>query len=387
MGFCAPTDPDPAAGPRTRRARKDEGVNIREAIGVVVQRRDLSQADAAAVMEEIMGGTATPAQIGAFLTALHCKGESDAEIAGMAAVMRAKATPVRVAGPVIDTCGTGGDGAQTFNISTTAAFVVAGAGLHVAKHGNRAMSSAAGSADVLEALGVVIDLEPEAVERCLHEAGICFMFAPRFHPAMRFAGPVRREIGIRTVFNVLGPLTNPAGARHQVLGVATPALAEKLAGALSRLDMVHALVVHGHRDGGTAAEQAAVTGLGMDELSLSGPNIIYEIRGDQPPHRQIIDAADLGLPRASVADLRGGTASENATITRAVVSGHEQGPKRDVVLLNAAAALVAGGAAPDMAAALALARSSIDHGHALNALQRLVTTSRTASDAASARDD
>ncbi len=336
-------------------------MNIREAIGTVVAGKDLSQAEAAAVMEEIMGGTATAAQIGAFLTALHLKGETDAEIAGMAGVMREKATPVPFAGRAVDTCGTGGDGAHTFNISTTAAFVVAGAGLTVAKHGNRAMSSVSGSADLLDALGVQIDLSAEGVLHCLEEVRIGFMFAPNFHPAMRFAGPVRREIGIRTVFNILGPLTNPARARHQVLGVPGAALAEKLACAMSRMDIVHGLVVHGDD--------------GMDELSLSSNNLLFEVRRGQEPQRCTLDAADLGLPYAPLEALRGGTAEENARIARSILSGHEQGPRRDVVLLNAAAALVAGDAAPDMAAGLALARSSIDHGHARTCMERLVTVS------------
>lgn len=267
-------------------------MNIREAISKVVRGKHLEQAEAAAVMEEIMTGTATPAQVGAFLTALHIKGESDAEIAGMAEVMRAKATPVPFDGTAIDTCGTGGDGAHTFNISTTAAFVVAGAGLTVAKHGNRAMSSSSGSADVLEALGVHIELDADDVLRCLHEAGIGFMFAPRFHPAMRFAGPVRREIGIRTVFNVLGPLTNPARAQHQVIGVASATIAEKLAYALSRMQIVHALVVHGEP--------------GLDELSLTGENLIYEVRQGHEPQRKTLDPVDLGLHRAPLEALQGG---------------------------------------------------------------------------------
>lgn len=336
-------------------------MNIRDAIIAVVGGRELSQAQAASVMEEIMTGEATPAQIGAFLTALHLRGETDAEIAGMAEVMRLKATPVYVDGPVADTCGTGGDGSHTFNISTAAAFVAAGAGLTVAKHGNRAMSSVCGSADVLEGLGVKIELDAEGVARCLREAGIGFMFAPKFHPAMRFAGPVRREIGIRTAFNILGPLTNPARARHQVLGVASAPLAEKLARALSRLETAHALVVHG--DGG------------VDELSLSGPNLAFDVRGGQEPRRLTIDAEALGLARATHEALRGGDVAANVAILRAVLGGSEQGPRRDVVLLNAAAALVAGDLAATMAAGLALARASLDEGRAAERLARLVVAS------------
>ena len=339
-------------------------MNIRDAISAVVAGRSLSQAEASAVMEAIMTGEATPAQVGAFLTALHLKGESDAEIAGMAEVMRQKATPVYVDGPVADTCGTGGDGAHTFNISTAAAFVAAGAGLTVAKHGNRAMSSLCGSADVLEGLGVKIELDAEGVARCLREAGIGFMYAPKFHPAMRFAGPVRREIGIRTVFNILGPLTNPAHARHQVLGVASEPLAEKLAHALSRLGLVHALVVHG--DGG------------VDELTLSGPNLIFDVRAGQAPTRQTCSAAELGLQPAPQTALRGGDVATNVVIVRGVLDGSDRGPRRDVVLLNAAAALVAGDRAADLSAGLGLARTSIDDGHALERLIRLVAVSNAA---------
>ncbi len=339
-------------------------MNIRDAIIAVVAARNLSQAEAASVMETIMSGEATPAQIGAFLTALHLKGETDAEIAGMAEVMRQKATPVYVDGPVADTCGTGGDGSHTFNISTAAAFVAAGAGLAVAKHGNRAMSSVCGSADVLEGLGVKIDLDAGGVARCLREAGIGFMFAPKFHPAMRFAGPVRREIGIRTAFNILGPLTNPARARHQVLGVASPALAEKLARALSRLDTTHALVVHGHG--------------GVDELSLSGPSLVYDVRGGQEPSLRSLDPAELGLARAEPAALQGGDVATNAAIVRGVLTGDDSGPRCDVVLLNAAAALVAGDKAPDFVVGLALARASIAEGHALRRLEQLVAVSNAA---------
>jgi anthranilate phosphoribosyltransferase len=336
-------------------------MDIRKAIAAVVAGENLSQGEAVAVMEEIMTGTATPAQIGAFLTALHIKGEGDAEIAGMAQVMRDKATPVPFDGRLVDTCGTGGDGSHSFNISTTAAFVVAGAGLTVAKHGNRAMSSSCGSADVLEALGVRIELNADGVAHCLREAGIGFMFAPNFHPAMKYAGPVRREIGIRTVFNLLGPLTNPANAQHQVIGTPRAALAEKLANALSRMHIVHALVVYGG---------------GLDELSLQGDNIVYDVRGGQAPQQTMLNPADLGLATAPLSALRGGSAAENAAITRAILADEDQGPRRDVVLLNAAAALVAGDSAPDLASALDLARASISEGHAQERLQRLIEASQ-----------
>ncbi len=339
-------------------------MTIREAIGSVTRGRDLEQDEAAAVMHEIMEGEATPAQIAAFLTALHIKGETATEIAGMAQVMRDKAVPVPFEATAVDTCGTGGDGSNTFNISTTTAFVVAGAGLTVAKHGNRAMSSAAGSADVLEALGVKVELDADDVVRCMHEASIGFIFAPRFHPAMRYAGPVRREIGIRTVFNVLGPLTNPARVRHQVIGAPTAPLAQKLARALALLGVEHGLVVHG--DGG------------LDELSLSGPGLMFQVRGgneQDDPQRIIVDPADYGLERAPREALRGGSAADNAAIIRAILEGREQGPPRDVVLLNAAAALMAGDMVPNIAEGLVLARESIDRGQALARLEALVRAS------------
>ncbi len=337
---------------------------IRDQIIQLVRGGDLSQAEAAEAMEEIMTGAATPAQIAAFLTALHLKGETEAEIAGMAQVMREKATPVHFDGAVLDTCGTGGDSSGTFNISTTAAFVAAGAGATVAKHGNRAMSSACGSADVLEGLGVNIELDADGVARCLREAGIGFMFAPRFHPAMRYAGPVRREIGIRTAFNILGPLTNPARARHQVLGVADAALAEKLAHALVRLDTVHALVVHGHG--------------GLDELALSGPNLVFEVRAGQALRRAEILAADLGLAAAPRDAVLGGDVAANVATTRAILGGEDQGPKRDIVLLNAAAALVAADHAADLREGLDLAARSLSSGQARDRLDRMVAVSRPA---------
>src|SRR3712207_5267473 len=266
----------------------------------------------------------------------------------MAQVMRDKATPVHYDGAVLDTCGTGGDVSGTFNISTTAAFVDAGAGATVAKHGNRAASSACGSADVLEGLGVNIELEAEGVARCLREAGIGFMFAQKFHPAMRYAGPVRREIGIRTAFNILGPLTNPARARHQVLGVADAGLAEKLARALSRLDTVHALVVHGHG--------------GLDGLALSGPTLVFGGRAGQEPRRAEIAAAELGLEPAGRDAILGGDVAANVATARAILGGDEGGPRRDIVLLNAAAALVAADKAANLREGLELARGSLAGG-------------------------
>ncbi len=337
-------------------------MSIRETIIALTRGTDLSQSQAAEAMEEMMTGIATPAQIAAFLTALHFKGETDAEIAGMAHVMRDKSITVHHDGPVLDTCGTGGDASGTFNISTTAGFVAAGAGATVAKHGNRAASSQCGSADVLEGLGVNIELDSEGVARCLREAGIGFMFAPKFHPAMRYAGPVRREIGIRTAFNVLGPLTNPARARHQVLGVANEQLAAKLASALSRLDTVHALVVHGHG--------------GLDELALSGPNIAYDVRNGSVTRLPDIDAAALGLRRAPLAELQGGSVADNVALVRNILNGSEQGPKRDIVLLNAAAGLVAADRATSLEDGLHQAARSIDSGAAAVRLEQLIETSR-----------
>ncbi len=283
-------------------------------------------------------------QIAAFLTALHIKGETDAEIAGMAEIMRAKAT-VHFDGPLLDTCGTGGDASGTFNISTVASFIAAGAGATVAKHGNRAASRACGSADVLEALGVNIELDADGVVRCLTKAGIGFMFAQKFHPAMRYAGPVRRDIGIRTAFNIIGPLSNPAHARHQVLGVADASLAEKMARALARLDTVHTLVVHG--DGG------------LDELAISGPNVVFEVRQGQALRRSEVHAADLGLTPAPKQAVLGGSIDDNVATVRAILTGEETGPKLDIVLLNAAAALVAADRAADLREGIELARASL----------------------------
>lgn len=333
-------------------------MSIRDHIITLSRGNELPQEQAAEAMEEIMTGVATPAQIAAFLTALHLKGETDAEIAGMAQVMRAKALPVAHSGPVLDTCGTGGDASGTFNISTTAAFVAAGAGATVAKHGNRAASSACGSADVLEGLGVNIELDGEGVARSLREAGIGFMFAQKFHPAMRFVGPVRREIGIRTVFNVLGPLTNPAHARHQVIGVPSVPIAEKIARALARLDTIHALVIHG--DGG------------LDELALSGPNQAWQVRGGEVTRLDPILASDLGLAAAPREAVLGGDVAANVAITRGVLGGTERGPKRDIVLLNAAAALVAADHAGSLREGLELARHSLDSGAAALRLERMI---------------
>jgi len=329
---------------------------IREAIGALVSGRSLTMEESSSVMEEIMEGKATPAQLGAFLTALRIKGETAEEIAGLASVMRAKATRVLTAEPVLDIVGTGGDGANTFNISTTAAFVVAGAGLKVAKHGNRAASSQCGSADVLEALGVRIELNAEQVQRCIEQVGIGFMFAPAFHPAMKHAAVPRREIGIRTVFNILGPLTNPASARAQVLGVADRMLVEKMALALRGLGCHHALVVHGED--------------GLDEITINGQTQVYEVK-DGSIKIYSISPEDLSLARADLSSLRGGTVTENAAILRSVLTG-APGPRRDVVLMNAAAALLAGDRVDTLQRGVALAGEVIDSGHALAKLERLI---------------
>lgn len=338
-------------------------MNIQDAIKSLVLGRDLAQEDAAAIMEQIMTGEATPAQIAAFLTALHLKGETDAEIAGMAEVMRDKALRVHYDGPVLDTCGTGGDATNTFNISTAAAFVAAGAGATVAKHGNRAMSSKCGSADVLEGLGVDIELDADGVARCLRDAGIGFMFAQKFHPAMRFVGPIRREIGIRTAFNVLGPLTNPAHAGYQVLGVAAAPLAEKLARALSRMGTQHALVVHGTD--------------GVDEISLTAPSLVWEVRAGKDPVRRELAPETIGLERAERSTILGGSVAENVATVRGILSGDVTGPKQDIVLLNAAAALVAAELAGDFPEGLALARQSIAGGAAHARMERMVAASQS----------
>ncbi|MGQ9628083.1 MAG: anthranilate phosphoribosyltransferase [Anaerolineae bacterium] len=334
---------------------------IKGAIARLLEGQNLEEAEAEAVMEQIMAGQATPAQVGAFLTALRMKGETVEEIAGCARAMRRCATAVRPrCWPyVVDTCGTGGDGAGTFNISTTAAFVVAGAGVPVAKHGNRSVSSFCGSADLLQALGVNVELSPEDVAACIDEIGFGFLYAPRLHPAMKHALGPRREIGARTIFNILGPLTNPAGAQAQVLGVYDGELTETIARVLGALGGRAAFVVHGAD--------------GLDELSTAGPNLVTELR-DGWLRTFTLDPADLGLPRAKLSDLAGGSEKENAAITRAILAG-ETGPRRDVVLLNAAAALVVGGKASDLRAGLLLAAHSIDSGAALACLEALISFS------------
>ncbi|HSW57644.1 MAG TPA: anthranilate phosphoribosyltransferase [Dehalococcoidales bacterium] len=330
---------------------------IREAIALLAGRKSLSRDMAVKVMEEIMDGSATPAQIGAFLVALSLKGEAPEEIAGMAAVMRAMAIPVNAGGPLLDVVGTGGDGLNTLNISTTAAFVVAGTGVKVAKHGNRASSGKCGSADVLEKLGVRISLTAGQVEKCITEAGIGFIFAPAFHPAMKQVAGARREIGIRTVFNLLGPLTNPAGAEYMLLGVPGIEVAERIVPALQYLGYKHVLVVSGLN--------------GMDEVTTTDSTLVWEIKNGGVSDPVWIKPEDYGIERGKIDDIRGGTAEENAAKMAAVLQG-ECGPARDVVMLNAAAALLAAEKAGSLAEGLKLAQHSLDSFQALSRLEKLI---------------
>ena len=338
---------------------------IREAISAAAAGESLSMNDAIDVMREVMEGEATPAQLGSYLTALALKGETPEEIAGFATVMREKSLRVDPGGTAIDTCGTGGDRKGTFNISTAAAFVVAGAGLTVAKHGNRAASGDCGSADVLEALGVRIELPPEGVERCLREIGIGFMFAPAYHPAMRYAAPVRREIGIRTVFNVLGPITNPAGVTCQLIGVGYPEVAEKMAEALRLFGTHHVIIVHSDD--------------GMDEISLSSDTNGWEVL-DGATRPYVVQPGRLGLSAATPDELRGGDPTANAATMRSVLAG-ASGPVSDAVVLNSGAALVAGDVAATLLEGIELARDSIAGGRAAEKLDAMIAlTQELASD-------
>ena len=345
---------------------------IAEAVRALIDRRDLTRIEAAAAMDAIMSGAATNAQIAAFLTALRMKGETIEELIGFAQVMRQKVARVRtradeVAGltgtdreMLIDTAGTGGDASGSFNVSTATAFVVAGAGLKVAKHGNRSASSLCGSADVVETLGVSLDLTPAQVGRCVDEVGIGFLYAPLLHTAMKHVMAARREIGIRTVFNLLGPLTNPAGANAQVIGVAAPTLTEPLARVLAELGTFRAFVVHGAD--------------GLDEISNTGESRVSEVR-EGVVRTYTVRPDDFGLPRATIADLRGGDREQNADIIRALLGG-EPGARRNIVLMNAAAALVAGAHAKDLKDGVALAARSIDSGAARTKLDDLVALSK-----------
>jgi anthranilate phosphoribosyltransferase len=330
-----------------------------EAIAKLVRGESLSEGEASGTFEEIMRGDATPVQIAGFLVALRMKGETVDELTGFARTARAMATPIPVQGALLDTCGTGGDGLATFNISTLSAIVAAACGARVAKHGNRAASSLCGSADVLEQLGVKIDLGPEGVARCIEEAGIAFLFAPVFHPSFRFVAVPRRELSLRTVFNVLGPLCNPAGAKYQALGVADGTVAGKMADVLVRLGVERAIVFH--------------AGDGMDELSVSGPSHVIEIDGVRKDYE--LDPSELGLAQAPREAMRGGGPEENARIAREVLDG-AKGPRRDVVLLNSAAALRAAGLATDWKHGLGAAAEAIDSGRAGDVLQRWATISQ-----------
>lgn len=331
---------------------------IQEAIGKLIQKKDLDSIEAEAVMDEVMSGTSTPAQIAGFLVALRMKGETIGEITACAKVMRKKASLIapKRKPELIDIVGTGGDGSNSFNISTTAAFVAAGAGIPVAKHGNRSVSSKSGAADVLAALGVNIALEPKKVEQCIDEVGIGFLFAPNFHPAMKFAIGPRKELGVRTIFNILGPLTNPAEAPFELMGVFDPKLVEPLAHVLGNLGCKHAMVVHGS---------------GLDEMTLSGPTSIAEFFKGKVKN-YFLNPSDVGLKACSKESLSGGAPEENANILRGILEGKEKGPKRHVVLLNAGAAIYIAGKASTIKEGIALAQNSLDSGKALEKLNKLV---------------
>lgn len=328
---------------------------IKEAINLIIQNVSLSEAEMAECMTEIMEGKATDAQIGAFLTALRIKGETVEEITGAARIMREKAVKINSPEGVIDTCGTGGDMSGTFNISTCVALVVAASGVPVAKHGNRSVSSRSGSTDVLEALGVKVDLPPEKVEKCLFETNFGFLFAPLFHPAMKYAIGPRREIGVRTLFNILGPLTNPARAKRQVLGVFTNRLTETLASVLGNLGAVDAMVVHGED--------------GLDEITTTDGTRVSRWQDGQIETSYIVPE-DYGFKRVDKTDLVGGDRDENARITLSILNG-EFGPKRDVVVLNSAAAIMVAGRTDSLSAGREMAEDAIDSGRALKKLKEV----------------
>jgi anthranilate phosphoribosyltransferase len=343
---------------------------VRAALSTIVEGGSLSTAEARGAMGAVMDGEATPAQLAALLMGLRMRGETVDELTGFATAMRERVVRVEAPEGAIDVVGTGGDGSGTFNISTTAALVAAAAGVPVAKHGNRAITSRAGSADVLDALGIRIDHDAESAGAALGALGFAFMFAPNFHPAMRHAGPTRGEIGVRTAFNLLGPLTNPAGTRRQLLGVGDPAAATRIAEVVARLGTDRTFVIHGD---------------GVDELPLDGSGVAYIVTGDVI-ERQTIDAAALGFKRAATARLSGGTADENARMTEAVLRG-EPGIRRDVVLLNAGAALLVAGAVEQMEEGIERAALTIDAGLAIELLTALRAERRTAETAAAAATD
>jgi anthranilate phosphoribosyltransferase len=334
---------------------------IKESIAALVEGHSLTFEQASGAMGEIMSGEATPAQIAAFLTALRAKGETADEIAGLATVMRAKATPVKISGPAIDIVGTGGDGSGSFNISTAACFVAAGAGLKVAKHGNRAATSQCGAADILEALGVKIALNPDSVARCVEEIGIGFMFAQVYHPAMKYAAPVRKEIGIRTVFNILGPLTNPAQVEYMLLGVPGEELGNKIAAVLHRLGVRHALVVYGLD--------------GLDEISISDKSLVWDVTREKLlPHYEI-SPESFGFKKAKKSEIKGGTPAENAGALRRILDG-ARGALRNAIVMNAAAALIAADFTSYIKEATRMAEESIDSGLARDKLNKLVELSQ-----------
>jgi anthranilate phosphoribosyltransferase len=335
-------------------------MSVREALGKLVLGQDLTRAEAHAAMRSLIDGEATPSQIAGFAVALRMKGETHEEIAGLAEVMRAAATRVEAGPDVVDVVGTGGDGAGTFNISTMSALVVASAGARVAKHGNRSVTSECGAADFLEAVGVAIDLPPEGVARCVDEAGFGFMFAPLYHPAMRLANVTRREIGVRTVFNILGPLTNPAGARRQLTGVAVAGLGETMANVLALLGAEHAVIVHGQD--------------GLDEISVCAPTQIYEVRGADV-RSYVIEPEQFGLERRATDAVRGGTVEANVRLSRMVLAG-ERGAARDVVLLNAGAALYMAGVSNSIEDGVARAADELDSGRVRDKLDQIAQASQ-----------
>jgi len=340
-------------------------MDIQKAIDALSRYGHLQAEQAESVMRQIMTGGASEAQIGAYLMALSMKGETTDEITGSARAMRDEATKVPTAtdADMLDTCGTGGDRSGTFNISTTVAFVAAGAGIPVAKHGNRAATSKSGSADVLAALGLNFDLSPEQVGRCIDEIGIGFLFAPMLHPAMRYAIGPRRELGIRTIFNILGPLTNPAGAQRQLMGVFAHSLTDLLAQVLKDLGIKSAMVVNGYG--------------GLDELTVTGPNRISYLEENGAISHLDVDPTELGFHMASIDDLKGGEPDDNAEIARRILNGADRGPKRDIVLLNAGAAIMTGGRASSIPDGIVMARDSIDSGAALQKLDALIEFSRS----------
>ena len=335
-------------------------MSVREALAKLVLGQDLSRAEANAAMRSLVDGEATPSQIAGFAVALRMKGETPVEIAGLAEVMREAAIHVDAGDDVVDVVGTGGDGAGTFNISTLSALVLASAGGRVAKHGNRSITSACGSADFLEAIGVAIDLEPQGVTRCITETGFGFMFAPQYHPAMRHAGVPRREIGVRTVFNILGPLTNPAGARRQLTGVPVPGLGETIAQVLNLLGSEHALIVHSQD--------------GLDEISVCAPTQVHEAR-DGNVRAFTIEPEQFGITRWTTGAVRGGTVDANVRMAQAVLDG-ERGPARDVVLMNAGAALYMAGLADSIATGIGRAADELDSGRAQAKVKQIAETSQ-----------